>query len=434
MADIKTLRETVSRTIAESRSKLDEITDDTPAERAGEIEREVDTMLEAVAGHERSIERLERIAEIERKATEAAEREERAKADAKRPNAGGSASGVDDGDAPSYREAFHSWLGSKAENGQPLTAEARSVLQRGYQKVDVEGRAQTAGTGSAGGFTVPEEMMPELVRSMLAFGPMYDPGITRELVTSGGNPMPFPTVNDTAVTAGAHTEGTTLTDDGGKDVTFGEKQLDAYAFDTEWVKVSLELTQDSAFAMEAILNSLLGERLGRIANLQLTTGTGSSAPNGIVTASTAGKTAAATAAITYDEILELEHSVDPAYRQAPSCAYMLHDDTLLAVRKLKDGDGNYLWQEGNVRAGVPNTLNGKTYVINQAMDTLAAAKKVMLFGDMQKYWVRKISGMPLIGAIQDKDFWPGFGIAGYIRFDGELSDTAAVKHLITAAS
>jgi len=112
---------------------------------------------------------------------------------------------------------------------------------------------------------------------------------------------------------------------------------------------------------------------------------------------------------------------------------MLNDSTLLAIRKLKDGDGNYLWQMGNVQAGIPSTINGRPYSINQAMDSLAAAKKVMLFGDFSKYYVRKV-GAPLIGAIQDKDFWPGFGVAGYIRFDGELSDTAAVKHLITAAS
>ncbi|MEP3951826.1 phage major capsid protein, partial [Parasphingorhabdus sp.] len=76
-----------------------------------------------------------------------------------------------------------------------------------------------------------------------------------------------------------------------------------------------------------------------------------------------------------------------------------------------------------------------SYSINQAMASLSdgAASKVMLFGDLQKYIVRKV-GAPLIGAISDKDFWPGFGVAGYIRFDGELSDTAAVKHLITAAS
>ena len=112
---------------------------------------------------------------------------------------------------------------------------------------------------------------------------------------------------------------------------------------------------------------------------------------------------------------------------------MFNDGTLSAVRKLKDGDGTYLWSMGDVRNGVPGTVLGAPYSINQAMAALATGAKTMLFGDFGKYYVRKV-GAPLIGALQDKDFWPGFGIAGYIRFDGELSDTAAVKHLITAAS
>jgi HK97 family phage major capsid protein len=247
--------------------------------------------------------------------------------------------------------------------------------------------------------------------------------------------MPFPTVNDTAVTAGAHTEGATLTDDGGKDVTFGTKQLDAYAFDTEWLRVSRELADDSFVAMETFIGGLLGERLARIANSQLTVGTGSSAPNGIVTASGAGKVAAANNAITADEVIDLQHSVDPAYRNSPSVGFMFHDTTLQAIRKLKDGDGNYLLQMGNIQVGAPNTLLGRPYYINQNMPELTDGvdSRVMVFGDMSKYYVRKV-GQPLIGAIQDKDFWPGFGIAGYIRFDGELADAAAVKHLALAAS
>jgi len=189
---------------------------------------------------------------------------------------------------------------------------------------------------------------------------------------------------------------------------------------------------DSIFSMEQLLGSLLGERLGRIANLQLTTGSGSSAPNGVVTASSLGKTAAATSAVTFDEIFDLEHSVDPAYRMSPKTRYMFNDSTLLAVRKLKDGDGNYLWQQGNVIAGAPSTFNGRAYSINQAMDSLAAAKKVITFGDFSKYYVRKV-GAPVIGVMKER-FWPDMGIAGLIRFDGELGDTAAVKHLITAAS
>lgn len=433
MADLKEMREKVANIVTESRAKLDTITSETPEDRAAEINREVDAMLTDVEKIEADIARREKIEAVERKMLDAAETEERQKREGRRP--GGSdieVPAAEDGEMPTYRAAFHEYLRSKGEMGA-MRPEARAVLEAGYQTVNVEKRAQTVGTDSAGGFTVPEELQNILIRSMLAWGPMYDPGITMELVTNGGGPLPMPTVNDTAVTAGAHTEGATLTDDGGKDVTFGQKQLDAFAFDTEWVRVSKELADDSIFAMEALMGSLLGERLGRIANLQLTTGSGSSAPNGIVTASGLGVTAAATAAITYDEILDLEHSVDPAYRDAPGVRYMMNDATLLAVRKLKDGDGNYLWQMGNVQGGVPNTINGRPYSINQAMASLGAASRVMLFGDFQKYYVRKV-GAPLIGAIQDKDFWPGFGVAGYIRFDGELGDTAAVKHLITAAS
>ena len=241
----------------------------------------------------------------------------------------------------------------------------------------------------------------------------------------------MPTVNDTTAVVVKHVEGTTLTDDGGSDVTFGEKTLNAYPFNTEWLRVSKELADDSIFAMETLLGNLLGERLGRRANLELTTGDGTGDPNGIVTASALGKTATGTAAITADEIIDLLHAVDPAYRMGPRVAFMFNDSTLAAIRKLKDGQGNYLWQMGNVQAGIPGSLLGYNYYVNQAMASLATGQKVMVFGDMSKYYVRKV-GQPMIGAIQDKDFWPGFGIAGYIRFDGELADTAAVKHLITA--
>ena len=110
---------------------------------------------------------------------------------------------------------------------------------------------------------------------------------------------------------------------------------------------------------------------------------------------------------------------------------MFNDATLAAIRKLKDGDGNYLWQMGDIRSGQPGTLLGYNYVINQDVPGLATSNKAVLFGDMQKYVVRKV-GEPLIGAIQDKDFWPGFGVAGYIRFDGEIMDAAAVKAITMA--
>lgn len=418
--NLSELHEKRGRLVAEARERLDLIDSTTDEARAKELESAHDAAMAELDKLDKRIESEERLASAEARAEEI-----RA---TRRPLPGdGSARGLDDGEKVTYRSAFYRMLASGGDVSE-LSSEERAVLRAGVQK-DAEFRAQTT-SATAGGYTVPVELSNMIIKSMLAWGPMYDPGITTEMLTSSGNSIKIPTVNDTGVAADAHTEGTALTDDGGSDVTFGQKSLDAFSFDTEFVRWSWELSQDSIFNMETLLSDLLGERLGRIANLQLTTGSGASAPNGIVTASTLGKTAAAVAAVTADEVIDLLHSVDPAYRTGPKVGFMFNDSTLAAIRKLKDGNGNYLWQMGNVQQGVPGSLLGYRYNINQAMASLATGNKVMLFGDFGKYYVRKV-GMPVIGVMRER-FWPDLGIAGLIRFDGELGDTAAVKHLKNA--
>jgi len=415
LEEMKTQRERMAELATEARKDLDSITDKTSDTEAKEIEARFDARMVDHDAIDAKLNREDKIATAEKRAVES-----------RRPNP---ADGSDDGSVEpvkaEYRNVFAKVICGQQDT---LSSEERQVLKQGM----TEYRAQTGGTTTAGGFTVPTTLSDEIVRSMLAWGPMYNEDVATIISTTSGNPLKIPTINDTAVTAVAHTEAAAIVNDGGKDATFGQKSLDAYSFDTEFIRWSWELDMDSIFSMEQLLGSLLGERLGRIANLQLTTGSGSSAPNGVVTASSLGKTAAATSAVTFDEIFDLEHSVDPAYRMSPKTRYMFNDSTLLAVRKLKDGDGNYLWQQGNVVAGAPSTFNGRAYSINQAMDSLAAAKKVITFGDFSKYYVRKV-GAPVIGVMKER-FWPDMGIAGLIRFDGELGDTAAVKHLITAAS
>ena len=418
MADIKDLREKMARIATEARAKLSEVTDETPEERAAEVEREFDAMM---ADHDKLSARAERLEKAE-KALRAADQP----ADiTKRPTfEQRSAPAIDEGPQVDYRHAFYEMVANGGVDG--LDSEVRQVLRKG------EARAQTAGTNSAGGFTVPTELASFIEKSMIASGPMYGDGLFTVLNTTAGNTFNIPTVDDTAKTAEAHTEGTQPTDDGGKDAVFAQKTLNAYAFNSEWVRWSAELNMDSVLNMESLLGELIGERLGRIANSKLTTGTGSSDVEGIVTNSANGKTAAATGAVTADEIIDLIHSVDPAYRNAPSAAIMMNDSTLAAVRKLKDGNGNYLWQMGNYQAGVPQTILGYNVAVNQDMDSLAAAKKVMLFGDMSKFYVRKV-GAPSLYVARER-FAPDFGILGYIRFDGVLTNTAAIKHLITAAA
>jgi HK97 family phage major capsid protein len=419
MADLKELREKQAQLIAQAREQFDKA--DKDEARAAEYEAAFDS---AMAEHDKL---GEQIARQER--MEAAEKSMRSRLP--KPPKGEDIEGRgghEDDSEISYRNVFAKVIcGTSPSDLEP---EERAVLKRGATAF--EQRTQTAGTTTAGGYTVPTELADMIVRSMLAWGPMYDPGICTEMVTSSGNALKIPTVNDTTVPAVAHTEGVALTDDGGSDVTFGQKSLDAFAYDTEFVRWSWELDMDSIFNMEAFLSSLLGERLGRIANTQLTTGGGSGAPNGIVTAATLGKTAASATAITGDELIDLEHSVNSAYRVSPKCRWMFADTTLAAIRKLKDGQGNYLWQMGDVKSGTPGTLLGRPYSVNDSMAALGVAHKVVLFGDFSKYFVRKV-GAPVIGVLRER-FWPDLGIAGLIRFDGELADTAAVKYLINAAS
>ncbi|WP_064696072.1 phage major capsid protein [Rhizobium aegyptiacum] len=420
------LQEKRGRLVTEARAALEEIKKNTDEARAAELEGRHDTIMAEFDRVERNIKREEDQAAIEARFA-ARQEEERAK---KRPGADSEerASGSETGEQVEYREVFLKFIANGASL-DALDSEERKVLRAGAVQ-DMEKRVQTGGTNTAGGYTVPVELQNMLVRSMKAWGPMYDADVVSELVTTAGNQLPIPTTDDTSKTGVQGTEGTALTDDGSADAVFGQKQLEAYDFNTKFVKFSWQLAQDSIFNMEALLADLLGERLGRLANSQLTTGTGSSAPNGIVTAASAGKTAASATAIAADEIIDLTHTVDPAYRTSPKVRFMFNDLTLAAIRKLKDGQGNYLWAMGNVKEGVPGTLLGYNYSINQAMANIATGNKTIIFGDLGKYWVRKV-GSPVIGVLRER-FWPDLGVAGLIRFDGELLDTAAVKYLVQA--
>jgi len=417
--DIIELRERQARLVANARAKLDEITDDTSEARAKEIETEYDRMMAEYDQLEARIKREEKLIEAQERMNAG---------DPRRPR--GEDREARQEQAPEYKDVFNKAIRFGAA---ALTAEERNVLLAHRQELPQEMRAQSTGTDSAGGYTVPEGFSGELDRAIAAWGPMWDANIVRELVTSSGNPLPWPTVDDTTKTGRIKAENAAVTDDGSDDVVFGQKQLDAYVYDTGMVRIPIELLQDSAFDMEALLNDLFGERLGRIANQVLTVGTGTNQPNGIVTASGVGKTAASATAIDPDELIDLVHSVDPAYRASPKCRWQFNDNTLAAIRKLKDGNGNYLWQMGDVRTGEPSTILGFAYSVNQAMADIAAGAKPIIFGDHSRYVVRKVRGFSVLTLRERYAENFQIGMVGFKRFDGELLNNNAVKHLAMAA-
>jgi len=424
MADIAELREKQSELLAGARAKYDEITDDTEESRAREIEAEYDRIM---ADYDRLEERVSREeAYAERHARLA---EELARPDPRRPkgeDAHVDPESPDDELTPEQRHvaAFRNYLRYGREG---MSAEERGILERNR----IEVRQQGVASGSIGGFLVPEGFMAELVKSLKAWGPMLDPGVTRQMVTAAGNSIPWPTMDDTSNTGALIAENTQVAL---AEVTFGTKTLDAYKYTSGVVLVASELLQDSALDVEMIVRDAMAERVGRIVNTHLTTGDGTDKPNGIVTASAQGFEAAAGTAIAFDDLIELEHSVDPAYRSDPSVRWMFHDSTLKALRKIKDQNDNYVWQPANLQSGEPAMILNHPYSVNQAVPEIALSAKSVLFGAFNRYVVRRVNEFAIRRLIERYADFDQTGFIGFARFDGELLDAGAVKHLAHPAA
>lgn len=260
---------------------------------------------------------------------------------------------------------------------------------------------------------------------------MLDPGVTRVLTTTAGNSIPWPTMDDTSNEGSLIGENTQVTE---SDLAFGTKTLEAYKYTSCVVLVSAELLQDSAIDVEGTVRSAMAERIGRIGNRHLTVGTGSSQPNGIVTAATAVTGVAAAAAITFDNLIDLFHAVDPAYRDDPSARWMFNDGTLKALRKIKDAEDRYVWQPADVRTGAPATILEKPYSINQAVAAIGASNKSVVFGAFNRYVVRMVREFAIRRLVERYADYDQTGFIGFTRLDGELLDATAVKTLQHAAS
>jgi HK97 family phage major capsid protein len=414
MSKISELREKQQKLVADARALLADIKDDTAEVRVAELESQHDA---AMAEYDRLEARIKR-----EEALEARERDLNA-ADDRRPTGedrsvqGGQQESVDEARAAAFRSYLRHGL-------EDMPAEQRKVVR--------EMRAQAVGTDSKGGYLVPEGFMAELVKSLKAWGPMLDPGVTRVLTTTTGNSIPWPTMDDTSNEGSLIGENTQVTE---TEVTFGTKTLEAYKYTSGVVLVSAELLQDSAIDVEGTVRAAMAERIGRIGNRHLTVGDGSAKPNGIVTAATAVTGVAAAAALTFDDMIELFHAVDPAYRDDPSVRFMFNDGTLKALRKIKDTvTGNYIWQPADVRTGAPATILDKPYSINQAMAAIGASNKSVAFGAFNRYVVRMVREFAIRRLVERYADYDQTGFIGFTRLDGELLDAGAVKVLQHAAS
>jgi HK97 family phage major capsid protein len=213
---------------------------------------------------------------------------------------------------------------------------------------------------------------------------------------------------------------------------FAQMIMHAYKYTSEGILVPTELLEDSAFNLAELLGSMLGERLGRICNQENTLGTGNSMPKGITVAAPVGYTTAASNIVLADELIHLVHSVDPAYR--PDSGFMMHDSTILSIRLLKDGQGQYLWQSG-LQQGVPDRLFSYMLTTNQDMAVIGSQAIVALFGQLQKYKIREVRDIRLYRLQERYRDVDQDGFMAFFRQDGNLLDagTGPVKSLKMAA-
>lgn len=322
---------------------------------------------------------------------------------------------------------------SVAVHGRAL----RNYIRGGMGALSLEERAavhntMSTGVSTEGGATVPAGFIARLLEALKAFGGIRE--VATILRTAGGNAMTMPTSDATSELGEQVAENAPVT---AADPTFGVKSLGAYTYSSKSVAVPMELLQDTALDLEGFIIRLLATRIARITSQRFTTGTGVGQPEGIVTASTLGRQGAngQTTTVTYDDLLRLIHSVDPAYRSSAACRFMFHDLTLLAIKLLKDSDGRPLWLPG-AALKEPDTIAGYGYVICQDMPTMAANAKSILFGDLGRYTIRDVMDVTLF-RMTDSAFTlkHQVGFVAFSRHDGRLLDLGgAVKHYANSAT
>jgi HK97 family phage major capsid protein len=326
-----------------------------------------------------------------------------------------------------------------AQRGDRLT-ECYAKWLRGGDKgltaedwMDIRATMSTT-TTTEGGFTVQSDVASRLIDALKAYGGMREAATI--LRTAQGNPMSFPSSDGTSETGEQIAENTTATS---ADPTFGTVGLNVYKFSSKIVAVPFELMQDTTIDMEGFLNRRLAQRLGRITNTRFTTGTGSSQPNGVVTAAGLGKTGTSgqTTTVIFDDLVDMVHAVDPEYRKSNGVRWMMHDLSLAKVRKLKDSQGRPIFLPGydGLQGSMADTLLGYMITVNQDVAQMAANAKSILFGDFAQYYIRDVMEATLFRFTDSAYIKLGqIGFLAWMRAGGNLLDANAIKYYANSAT
>lgn len=310
-------------------------------------------------------------------------------------------------------------IASKAYN----TAFWNNIRKRNYYDVkDV----LSVGTDANGGYLVPDEYEKRLIDAL------QEENFFRSLATviqtqSGTHTIPVVASHGTA----AWMEENGLYPE--SDDKFDQISLSAYKLGTA-IKVSEELMNDSVFDLESYISAEFARRIGAAEEQAFLTGDGSKKPEGVFTkvkATSGAVVEIEKPTITFDNIMDLFHSLRSVYRN--KAVWILNDSTVKALRKIKDTNGNYIWQP-SVVAGQPDTILNRPYRTSIYAPELAEGNVPILFGDFSYYWIADRQGRSFKRL---SELYAANGQIGFLaseRVDGKLILPEAVRGLSVKAS
>lgn len=408
--------------------------------------------LDATAGRERSAEETakivrydERIDEIDKEVADLDRRWQREERSATLRAAQESAWGPiqEERDAPTDpNAALREFLRGAGpgnvtgENGRPAwevdirgAMREAELVRSGASAAEI--RALAWDTGSAASL-VPTTLSRTLYQYLEATIAMFRMPTTK-ITTSTGEALVFPRLAAHAIATQVSGQGTTLA---GTDPSFAKMQLDSFKYG-ELVIVASEFLQDSAIDVGGFIGRDIGRALGRKIDADLVVGSGSGAPNGLMTAIVGAGTIATGGSLitpTVEKLIDLQYSVVNEYRDDPSCAWLMNDSSAGTLRKLRDGAGGtigaFLWRPSltqGVIGGQPDTFLDKPVYTDPNVASQGSNAKSVAFGAMSAYYVRQV-GNPMIESDASRYFdTDQVGFRGKWRVDGDLIDTTAVN-------
>lgn len=335
----------------------------------------------------------------------------------------------------SENEQLRDWYskGSEYMRAHPLEVNIdgarreREMIRAGKSANEIRALAWDTGSVASG---VPTTMSHSLYETLELFTVMLR-APTFQFTTAGGEQMKFPKINAHGIATQVSGQGTTLA---GTDPTFLSVTLDAFKYG-ELAIVANEVITDAAFPIAEFLGRDLGRALGRKIDNDLTIGSGSGQPNGIMTAIVGAGTVSTGGSLidpSYETLVNLVYSVADAYRGGNGVGWLMHDTTAGTLRKLRsDGAGTIgpvMWAPSivnGIQGAQPDLLLGYPVYTGAFVASLGSNAKIIGFGDFSKYYVRQVGNI-LVDSDSSRYFdTDQTGFRGRARIDGDLVDLTA---------